>query len=175
MKVTIFDDMSQCTEADVARLLLVVNQQRREQALKYKHTFGQWTCLKSWELLGIDQDWQYNEYGKPYITGGPEFSISHCKHGIAVATDTQPIGIDIESIRHADDVLIERTMNEQERQQIHSDADFIRLWTQKEAYLKYLGTGIIDDLHHVLDNTGNVTFETKETDNYIYTICYEKV
>ena len=29
----------------------------------------------------------YNEYGKPYIPGGPEFSISHCKHGIAVAVD----------------------------------------------------------------------------------------
>ena len=175
MRVSIFDDMSQCTESDVARLLPVVNQQRREQALRYKHLFGQWACLKSWEMLGIDKEWQYNEYGKPFIAGGPEFSISHCKNGIAVATDTQPIGIDIESIRHADEALVARTMNDEERKRIHSDADFIRLWTRKEAYLKYLGTGIIDDLHHVLDDTKCVLFETIETERYIYTICYEKV
>ena len=160
----------------MARLLRLVNQQRRAEALKYKHTFGQWACLQSWMMLkelGVEGEWRYNEYGKPYVEGGPEFSISHCKHGIAVAVDERPIGIDIESIRHAEESLIARTMNEEERKRIHSDADFIRLWTQKEAYLKYVGTGIVDDLHHVLDNTGNVTIVTNVTEKYIYTICYE--
>lgn len=168
--------MELCTEEEVARLLQLVNQQRRKEALKYRHTFGQWACLKSWMMLkelGVEGEWQYNEYGKPYISGGPEFSISHCKHGIAVAVDERPIGIDIESIRKADEALVERTMNEAEREQIHSDADFIRLWTQKEAYLKYVGTGIVNDLHHVLDKTEGVTIKTTIKEKYIYTICYE--
>ena len=45
MKVLVFDHMDQCTEAGVQRMLPLVSQQRREQALKYKHTFGQYCCL----------------------------------------------------------------------------------------------------------------------------------
>ena len=39
--ITIFDDMSQVTEAEVRRMLLLVDRQRREEALRYKHLFGQ--------------------------------------------------------------------------------------------------------------------------------------
>ena len=126
MEILIFDDMTQATEAEVQRLLPLVSAQRREQALRYKHTFGQFCCLKSWLMLyerlrvmgyGL-QDWKYNEYGKPYVENGPYFSISHCKEGIAVAIDEQPIGIDIEGIRHADEELIERVMSEKEKLQI---------------------------------------------------------
>lgn len=123
-----------------------VSEQRREQALKYKHLFGQFCCLKGWLMLFEnveisrfrDVEWRYNEHGKPYIEGGPYFSISHCKEGIAVAIDDQPIGIDIEAIRHANEYLIERTMNEEERLAISELGmrEFTRLWTQKKALSK---------------------------------------
>ncbi len=168
--------MSLCTEAEVARMLPLVNAQRRETALKYRHTFGQWASLKSWLMLaeaGVTGDWKYNEYGKPYIENGPKFSLSHCKHGIAVAVDEKPIGIDIESIRAIKPELVARTMNEEEQKIIGDSAvEFTKLWTQKEAYLKYLGTGIIDDLQHVLAHTENVHFETTVKEDYIYTVCY---
>lgn len=176
--------MTQCTEAEVQRMLPLVSEQRRNEALKYKHVFGQWSCLKSWLMLanlGVTGEWQYNEYGKPYVEGGPEFSLSHCKFGIAVAVDNKPIGIDIEGIRDLKPELVERTMNEMEKQlvesresRVESAIEFTKLWTMKEAYLKYLGTGIIDDLKHALDNTGKGHFETTIKTNYIYTICYEK-
>lgn len=51
MQYLIFDDMTQCSEQEVARLLPLVSEQRREQALRYTHTFGQYCCLKSYELL----------------------------------------------------------------------------------------------------------------------------
>ena len=51
MRIMIFDHMDQCTEAEVQRMLPLVSAQRREQALKYKHTFGQFCCLKSWLML----------------------------------------------------------------------------------------------------------------------------
>ena len=51
MQIEIFDNMAQCTEAEVQRMLPLVSTQRREQALRYKHTFGQFCCLKSWLML----------------------------------------------------------------------------------------------------------------------------
>lgn len=180
MRIKIFDDMTLCTEAEVQRMLPLVSTQRREQALKYKHTFGQFCCLKSWLMLFDDvemsryQDleWKYNEHGKPYLEGGPYFSISHCKAGIAVAIDDAPIGIDIETIRHAHEDLIERTMNAAERAGM-DDRKFTRLWTQKEAIVKAEGTGIysFEQLQTILDN-GHWTLDTFEKDNYIYSIAY---
>ncbi len=183
MKVVVFDKMEECTEAEVQRMLPLVSAQRREQALKYKHTFGQFCCLKSWLMLFDDvemsryQDleWKYNEHGKPYLEGGPYFSISHCKAGIAVAIDDAPIGIDIETIRHANEDLVERTMNEKERLGIRELGmrEFTRLWTQKEAIVKAEGTGIysFEQLQTILDN-GHWTLDTFEKDNYIYSIAY---
>lgn len=181
MKYVIFDDMSCCTEGELRRLLPLVSEQRRQTALRYKHTFGQWASLQSWLMLarlGVSGDWQYNEHGKPFVPDGPQFSLSHCKKGIAVAVDDRPVGIDIETIRPVESALIARTMNEREQPEIAAaekpEVAFTKLWTQKEAFLKYQGTGIIDDLQQVLENTGNVQFETHIRDEYIYTICYEK-
>lgn len=175
MLYRIFDDMTQCSEQEVARLLPLVSAQRREQALRYKHTFGQYCCLQSYKMLcELLAEWSrvhqlpinqqpiflYNDYGAPYIEGGPYFSISHCKTGIAVAVSQNPVGIDIESIRSFKPELMRKTMNEDEQLRITSSAipevEFIRFWTQKEALLKLQGTGIISDLHHVLTHTQDV-------------------
>ena len=177
MKFEIFDHMEECTEAEVQRMLPLVSEQRRQQALRYKHTFGQFCCLKSWMMLKdlMDEvgEWQYNEHGKPSIEG-KYFNISHCKSGIAVAVDDQPIGIDIEAIRHAEPELIERTMNAQEQQQIRSDRDFTRLWTRKEAVVKAQGTGIesFEQLQKTLE-AEDWKLKTFEADKYIYSIAHK--
>lgn len=193
MRVEIFDHMEQCTEAEVQRMLPLVSAQRREQALRFKHTLGRFCCLKSWVMLmemlqtstkqahnshQTPTEWQnfaYNEHGKPYIEGGPYFSISHCKEGIAVAVDDRPIGIDIEFIRHSDADLIARTMNEKEQLLIHSDRDFTRLWTQKEAVVKAIGIGIesFEQLQTILSKSPEWKISTIEKDKYIYSIAYE--
>ena len=183
----VFDHMEECTEQEVYRLLPLVSAQRREQALKYKHTFGQFCCLKSWLMLFDfvemsryrDLEWKYNEHGKPYLANGPYFSISHCKEGIAVAIDDAPIGVDIEAIRHANEDLIERTMNEEEKrliansQQPIADREFTRFWTQKEAIVKAEGTGIysFEQLQKTLE-IGDWTLDTFEKEKYIYSIAY---
>ena len=191
MRVAVFDDMNLCTPAEVERMLPLVSAQRYEQALRYKHTLGQFCCLKSWLMLqeildeGMKElmnEWSYNEHGKPSFTHSlihsftPYFSISHCQQGIAVAIDERPIGIDIEAIRHADESLIERTMNAAERAQITDDRDFTRLWTQKEAILKMLGTGIesFEQLQNVLLHHQEVELSTYDQEKYIYSIAYGK-
>ena len=195
MLYQIFDNMDQCSEQEVARLLPLVSNQRREQALRYQHTFGQFCCLKSYIMLcDLLAEWGrvhqlpineqptflYNNYGAPYIEGGPYFSISHCKTGIAVAISENPIGIDIEAIRTFKPELMRKTMNLTEQQHIISstnpDLEFIRLWTQKEAYLKLKGTGIISNLHNTLDHNPEITW--KEIGNlplkYVCTIVCNK-
>ena len=144
MKISLFDDMSQCTEAEVKRLLPLVSEQRREQALRFKHLFGQFACLKSYvmlkqcvsdvmaddvenelfksDLMGWNGLFVYNEHGKPFMqdinTGmeikGVDFSISHCQKGIVVVLASQAVGIDIECYRHAEDSLLKKTMNDLE-------------------------------------------------------------
>ena len=191
MHIAIFDRMEECTDEEVQRLLPLVSTQRREQALRYKHIFGQFCCLKSWMMLAESlqnkglglEDWCYNEHGKPFWPNGPYFSISHCKHGIAVAIDEHPIGIDIEAIRHADDDLLARTMNEFEqskiknqKSKIESDREFTRLWTRKEAIVKAQGVGIqsFEQLQTVIDNRES-NVETFEKEKYIYSIAYGKL
>lgn len=192
MRVAIFDHMEEATEAEVQRMLPLVSEQRREQALRYKHTFGRFCCLKSWMMLNelleqvgynrIESDeFRYNPNGKPYIEEGPHFSISHCKAGIAVAVDEHPIGIDIESIRHADAELIARTMNKEEIRQIananaNADRAFTRLWTQKEAVVKMQGVGIqsFEQIQGVRNQDLGIRIQTIEKENYIYSIAYGK-
>ena len=185
----IFDDMEQCTAEEVTRLLPLVSDQRREQALRFSHLFGQYCCLKSYELLcELLREWgsdiqqpvfDYNEYGAPSIQGGPYFSISHCKEGIAVAVDSQPIGIDIESVRPFKEALMHKTMNADEQAQIMgseaADWAFTRLWTKKEAVLKMQATGIISDLHEVLSAAPNTQFTSLDNVNrrYVLTIAQQ--
>ncbi len=190
MQYLIFDDMKQCTEQEVARLLPLVSEQRRQQALGYKHLFGQFCCLKSYEMLMqllnpnlytlhfTPYTFLYNEYGQPRIEGGPCFSISHCQHGIAVAIGEKPIGIDIEHIRTAKPELVARTMNEKEQTEIWAatspDIAFTCLWTKKEAVLKMQGTGItsIDGIKNTLVSTEHVDLLTKVNidKQYAYTL-----
>ena len=102
--------MEQVSPQEVEQMLALVSQQRREQALRYKHTLGRFCCLKSWLMLrdlldeGMKElmdEWEYNEHGKPSfhlspLTSHLYFSLSHCKQGIAVAVSDQPVGIDID-------------------------------------------------------------------------------
>ena len=187
MQYRIFDDMTQCSEQEIARLLPLVSDQRREQALRYKHLFGQYCCLKSYEMLTellastpytlhSTPSFLYNEHGAPSLPGGPYFSLSHSKRGIAVAISDEPIGIDIEAIRPLSEGLVQRAMNPQEQAQIAAAAnpeqEFIRLWTRKEAYVKMQGTGIISDMHKILCDMLPVNWMEviREDKGYICTI-----
>lgn len=190
MTYSIFDDMAQCTEQELARLLGLASDQRREQALAYKHLFGQFACLKSYELLlqllhsthytlHSTPIFLYNENGQPRIEDGPCFSISHCKNAIAVAISHAPIGIDIEHLRTAKPELVARTMNEAEQEHIWQSSDpdwaFTQLWTKKEAVLKMNGTGItsLDGIKNTLVALDNIELQTKVNINkqYAYSLA----
>ena len=174
IRVSVFDDMSLCTDAEVERMLPLVAEPRRAYALGFKHTFGRFACLKSYLMLaellhdefGLDEFcMEKTEHGKLFLTGHPDihFSISHCQKAIAVAVSDNPVGIDVESFRHFSESLLDKTMNPDEKAAILSSSSqeekFASLWTCKEAVFKMQGTGITDNLHNIL--SGGVTTGTK--------------
>ena len=159
-RLLLFDDMSQCTDIEVERLLPLVSAQRREVALRYKFTFGRFTCVKSYVMLQqlveeilaeADERWLplqqrlkewngnfvYNEHDKPFMQNalgerikGVDFSISHCKNAIAVVLSDRSIGVDVESFRHAEEPLLKRTMNPDEQAEVRTAADPAEAFTR---------------------------------------------
>ena len=91
------------------------------------------------------------EKGKPYAEGLPvEFSLSHSGELVLCAMSDRPVGADVEKIHEVRDRLISYVCTDEERCFVTADGvsceekmrRFYRVWTGKEAYYKYLGTGI---------------------------------
>ena len=136
MLYEIFDHMHLCTDEAVREMLPLVSEQRRQQALRYSHTFGRFCCLKSYlmllELLSAvypeldtsKPEFGYTAQGKPFLLARPDihFSISHTKNAILVAISDAPIGVDIEAFRSPSEALIARTMNATEQAAIATAA-----------------------------------------------------
>lgn len=167
---------------------------RREQATQHKFLLGQVLCAKSFLMLqdGLKNDFgisgeltfDYLEHKKPVLREYPNihFNLSHCKKGIlCVIDDKNPVGCDIEIIdRKVGEALVLRCCSESELQQIRQSAnpgaEFIKLWTVKEAVLKYTGRGLVDDLPGVLTDKllSTIMLETKMEDGFVYTTCQKK-
>ena len=174
---------------DLAAALGEISEQRREQALRFKHEQGQRLCVLAYLLLkqglrevyGIEENpiFEYNEHGKPSIVGHPEifFNLSHCKEAAICAISDQPVGVDVESVRSFNDSLVHYTMNDDEIQQIESAEDravaFIQFWTKKEAALKLKGTGICNDMKQVLCRE-RLFFDTftDHSNRFVYSLCW---
>lgn len=92
-------------------------------------------------------------HGKPYVLNLPaHFNISHSGDYTVVAISDRPIGIDVEVVKDFSAILAKKLFNEDELKYISGTSatrkkslmqkSFFEIWTAKEAYLKYLGTGI---------------------------------
>ena len=77
--------------------------------------------------------------GKPYIPGGPEFSLSHSGTLAVIALADVPVGADAEKDRPVGEAVRLRALTGAERA---DSRDFLFFWTRKEAALKCLGTGV---------------------------------
>lgn len=100
---------------------------------------------------------------KPALSGnqGLYFNVSHSGNQAVLAIAQQPVGIDLEEIQPDFDYLsvaefafsnAESASLQQSRNPLQ---EFFRIWTRKEALLKGLGTGLINDLKLIscLDGT----------------------
>lgn len=89
-----------------------------------------------------------NEYGKLYIAGYPDFyfSISHTRSAIAIAIHTNEIGVDIERVLKPELTIAHRFFTQNELcyiEETDNAGRFYKIWTKKEAYIKWRGKGFV--------------------------------
>ena len=172
---------------DLDEALTLLSDQRREQVLRFKHEAGRRQSAAAYLLLckALQQEYgitekpvfDYGEHGKPVIIGHPDihFNLSHCREAAVCIVSSQPVGVDVESFREYKDSLVRYTMNEHEQQLIaqaaRPEVEFTRLWTQKEAVLKLLGTGLRNDMKTVLTGTDVVRTMVNMERGYAYSVA----
>ena len=200
MRIILDDKLSGYGEEDLLHDLDLLPAWRREQALRFKHFEGKrnctraflllWECLKDKVDLERPQDFPefvYNEHGKPALPASLftlhsslftlHFSLSHCKEAVVCITDNQPCGIDVESVGRYSESVARYAMNDEEMAAIEAAADpartFVRLWTQKEALLKALGTGIQDNMRDIFAQYPDAVITTHDEPEkpYILSFC----
>ncbi len=85
-------------------------------------------------------------YGKPYLKKGPCFNLSHTHGAVAAAFSETEVGLDMEEIRSYLPTLPKRVLSAGEFSWFQEcgelKKDFFTLWTLKESYLKFLGSGL---------------------------------
>lgn len=178
------DNIDSVSDLQWQEMLRALPAWRREQALRFKFKSGQVECASAYLLLCNALQQQYGiteqpnfligEHGKPSLPDFPHihFNISHCKYAVAVIVGCSKVGIDVERIRKYDKSLARYTMNDDEMDYIQSHPNpelaFTRLWTQKEAVCKALGTGITDQLQNLLMWAQNNGIHTHTNDDNVH-------
>lgn len=189
MKIALFEHPDKVGVEELNSDLLLLPPWRKKKALSYHHLVDQVQCAKAYILLkntlaeeyGMDEipEFEYGKYGKPLLEQ-VHFNLSHCYKGVVCVVDDQPIGCDIEVIPEELDVdVLNACFCLQEQNRILSSpnpqVEFARLWTTKEALLKLLGIGLIDDLPSLLTSSmaKDVNFSTQVSlsGEYVYTIA----
>lgn len=98
------------------------------------------------------QDVKVSRDGKPFVEG-LHFSVAHSGSVAVLAADETEIGVDIEGIRPFPKNVLARKFTVGEQSLVlhsgNSDEMFMRIWTAKEAYLKWKGTGIRSRLDQI--------------------------
>ncbi len=193
--ILIDDHIHDYSPEQIAHWIDELPEWRRTQALAFKHDLGRRQCVLAYRLLcqGLRQGYGiteqptffYGEHGKPHLHPSsfnlhpspliPHFSLSHCREAVCCAISDSPVGIDIESVsRKVSDSLIRYSMTSEEAEgialSIDKDRAFLRLWTQKEAVAKLLGTGIRDDFKHILSQD-DYDIETQESERWVMSIA----
>ena len=187
--VYIFDRLDQYTDEAYEKHLSSLPAWRREKALQYKKLDDRKRSVLAFALLeralreeyGITEvpEFVYNEFGKPSLSTLPiHFSLSHCKNAVACAISDYNIGIDVETIVPYNPDVARRICTAAELEMLeqseNKDAEFIKLWTIKEAISKYEGMGLslpfseIDTMNYLL--CSNVSVNSR----YALSICYGK-
>lgn len=110
-------------------------------------------ALRPFGLCERDAEITLGEHGKPYLAGRDDlfFSLSHSGNIALCAVSDRELGADVQAHRDVREALARRVCTESEYDALASCTEpekkklFLRLWTAKESYLKYLGTGLTRD------------------------------
>ncbi|WP_166789541.1 4'-phosphopantetheinyl transferase superfamily protein [Cryobacterium sp. TMS1-20-1] len=117
------------------------------------------------------------EYGKPYLANiaGIYFNKSDTVGATAIAVSQYVIGIDIEKIKQFDTRIPERFFTPEESKYILTadhvmrNERFSRVWTRKEAFVKWSGRGLSQDFRS-FDVLRNPSFTTVKIKSFVLSV-----
>lgn len=178
---------SDYTAAD-AGLLDFISAERRAQIARYPKNDSKklslYAALLTRMILSKISDIPVSELRfsrpknkKPVLLNDPSvhFNISHTKGGIlcGFASD-HLVGVDIEAIQEIRRGVVRKTFHPEEIVRLgQNDIVFTKIWTRKEAYTKWLGTGIACDLTAIntLSEELSVRLKTWQEGSFICSAC----
>lgn len=147
-----------CADAQSSEAPLCISTARWQAARKMKNgaarelslaaTFALREALRVYGIDEAEQEYCYNEHGKPFLAQHPElfFSLSHAGNLAVAAAGYSALGVDIERIGRANERIATRFFSEGEQRLLEAATDysleFIKIWTAHEAFGKALGTGL---------------------------------
>ena len=147
-------------ENDVTPYLDFASEERCETVLRFRFAsdknrslwaelFARWCVAKNAGLSPAEIGISHDEKGKPFCKGLPiSVSLSHSGAHIAVAVGQSAVGVDVERKRKFSLAVSRRWFQTKEHEFLTSLPEeeraraFFRLWTLKEAALKYTGEGL---------------------------------
>lgn len=128
---------------------------------------------------GVAPTLVYGANGKPYLADKPGtfFSITHSDKWVFLAVSDGEIGIDAQASRKVCPRLAARSTTPEELAWVKEDTEphFTRLWTMKEAYLKYTGTGLTVPIREVTISVPPADGYDEQNDCYWALLTYEGV
>lgn len=127
------------------------------------------------------------ENGKPFLKNSVlQFNFSHCLKRVVCAVSESQVGCDVQDIRPFNEKVTKRFFAPEEYVALslsdEKDEHFTKLWTLKEAILKYKGDGISGGLScYRFDgflscesfSAYGCNFYSLKKDGFIYGICSE--
>lgn len=147
-------DISQFQPGDYERLYALASPERRARADRYLRAEDRLRCVAAeallWQIPGFSPEkLTKTSTGKPcFRDPAVHFNLSHSGRWVALAWGDSPVGIDVEEILPNREQIAHRFFHPKEQEAVFSAPEgersrvFFRIWTRKESYLKYLGTGI---------------------------------
>lgn len=161
--------MEELTAENAAFMESIMPRYRLEKAGSYVRLSDRYNCIAAYFLLicSITAKAGSRELprvgvsptGKPYFSarGAPCFNLSHCSGAVCCGVSSREIGVDIQDPIRDKDSILSFAMSLRERKMIYSAEDQAMvcagLWSLKEAYLKYEGTGLTEAMRE-LDFSG---------------------
>lgn len=147
-------------ECDYPQLYAAATPERKLRSEQYRNKADALRCLAADALLRFalgtaDYQTETGPQGKPRITGRPDFhyNLSHSGDWVVLACSDSEVGVDVEKIRMdpGKENIARRCFTPDEQAYVFEDPEltaqrFFRIWTGKESYLKYLGTGLAKSL-----------------------------
>lgn len=170
------------------------------QKHKRHHVAGQYLLrLALGEAAYKEAEFAVGEHGKPYIIGYPiHYNISHSGKYVVLIESESEVGVDVQECRSVrTEALAKRFFTMQEQAEVgvgkedfgrmtkNTETDmrklrtFYHIWCRKEAYGKYLGVGLNEQVlnSNVLSEASDMTYDFHDLDTiegYQISICSRK-